>query len=66
MQEEVVPQGNVLCVTLFGMAINGIVDTLPPDIHWSLNVDNFSISYASPRLDVDEQHIQLALDVLTR
>ncbi len=46
LQEEGVPQGSVLSVTLFGLAINGITDSLPPDIHCSLYVDDFSISYA--------------------
>lgn len=66
VQEEGVPQGSVLSVTLFGLAINGIAYNLPPDIHCSLYVDDLSISYASPRLDVAERHIQLALNRVTR
>ncbi len=59
-------KGSVLSVTLFGLAINGIADSLPPDIHCSLYVDDYSITYASPRLDVAERHIQLALNRVTR
>lgn len=65
-QEEGVPQGSVLSVTLFGLAINDIANNLPQDIHCTLYVDDFSISYASPRLDVAERHIQLALGRVTR
>ena len=42
-QEEGVPQGSVLSVTLFAAAINGIVSSLPVGIQGSLFVDDFVI-----------------------
>jgi len=39
---------DILSVTLFGLAINNIADSLPRDIHCTLCVDDFSMSYASP------------------
>ncbi len=46
--------------------IDNEADSLPPDMHCSLYVDDFSISYSSPRLDDVERHIQLALNRVTR
>ena len=45
-QPEGVPQGSVLSTTLFLLAINDIVSTLPPGVRSSLYVDDFAI-YAS-------------------
>ena len=42
-QEEGVPQGSVLSVTCFAVAINGIVDALGPRVKGSLFVDDFVI-----------------------
>ena len=36
LQEEGVPQGSVLSVTLFGLAINGLPDTVLQDVHCTL------------------------------
>lgn len=42
-QEEGVPQGSVLSVTLFLAAINGILAEIPPGVHGSLFVDDLVI-----------------------
>ena len=41
-QEEGVPQGSILSVTLFSLKINSIVGCLIQDIECSLYVDDFS------------------------
>ena len=46
-QEEGVPQGSVLSVTCFAVAINGIMDTLAPPVKGSLFVDDFVIYITS-------------------
>ena len=43
VQESGVPQGSVLSVTLFGVLINDICESLPPTVHRSLFVDDFAI-----------------------
>ena len=40
MQKEGVPQGSVLSVTLFALAINGITSVIPPDVLSTLFVDD--------------------------
>ena len=42
-QEEGVPQGSVLSVTLFAVAINGILDEVPNPVRASLFVDDLAI-----------------------
>ena len=53
-QEEEVPQGSVLSVTLFSVAINNITQCVHRDFRCTLYADDFSLSYASFRLDVAE------------
>ena len=43
IQEEGVPQGSVLSVTLFAVAINGILDGVPMPVRASLFVDDLAI-----------------------
>ena len=43
LQEEGVPQGSVLSVTLFAIAINSLMSHIPPGIQGSLFVDDFAI-----------------------
>ena len=42
-QEEGVPQGSVLSVTLFSLKINGILSQLPHTVHANLYVDDLNI-----------------------
>ena len=55
--KEGVPQGSVLSGTLFALAINDIVKTLPQGVNNSLFVDDFAIYYTSSNL----RHIQRIL-----
>ena len=43
LQEESVPQGTVLNVTLFSLKINDILNQLPRTIHGNLYVDDLNI-----------------------
>ena len=61
-QEEGVPQGCVLSVTLFALAINSISDVIPKDIMHTLFVDDLSISFATPRMANAERKLQLAVN----
>ena len=65
-QEEGAPQFSVLSVTLFSVAINSITECVHRDFRRTLYADDFSLSYASSRLDVAERQIQLALGWVTR
>ena len=44
-QEEGVPQGSILSVTLFSITINNIVKVLNPGVDCSLYVDDILICY---------------------
>ena len=46
-QLQRVSQGSVMSVTLFGIAINGIITDLPTDIQKSLFVDDLAIYFSS-------------------
>ena len=61
-QEEGVPQGCVLSVTLFALAINGITSVLPPGVLYTLFVDDLSISFAASRMAAAERKLQLSID----
>ena len=57
-----IPQGSVLSVTLFGIAINGIINILPKDVLSTLYADDLSISFAASKMAVAERRLQLAID----
>ena len=61
IQEEGVPQGSVLSVTLFALAINGITEVLPPNVMYSLFVDDFCISYKASSMALAERKLQLSI-----
>ncbi len=59
-QEESVPQGSVLSITLFNITINRIVEIIPEHLRCTLYANDLSITYASTSLDVDTQpHIPM-------
>ena len=62
IQEEGVPQGSVLSVTLFALAINGISKIVPKDIMHTLFVDDLSISFSASRMTAAERKLQICLD----
>ena len=55
--KEGIPQGSVLSGTLFAIAINNIVKSLPYGVNNNLFVDDFAINYSSNNL----RHIQRIL-----
>lgn len=60
-QENGVPQGSVLSVTLFAIAINGITSTVRAPVKSSLFVDDFAIFCSSSSLVGLARQLQLTL-----
>jgi len=60
--EDGVPQGSILSVTLFAVAVNGVVGVLPDGVHSSLYVDDLSISFSAARMSLIERKLQLAIN----
>ena len=63
-QEEGVPQGSILSVTLFGIKINNIVKCLNQGVDCSLYVDDFLICYRSKNMHTIERQLQQCLNKL--
>ena len=61
-QEEGVPQGSVLSVSLFALAINGIASVIPPGVLSALFVDDLSISFHAAKLAMAERKLQLCIN----
>ena len=65
-QEEGVPQGSILSITLFSIKINNIVKCLTPSIDCSLNVDDFVICYRATHMNIVERQLQLNLNKVNK
>ena len=65
LQEEGVPQGSVLSVTLFSLKINGILNQLPIAVKGSLYVDDLQISYQGKDMLFIERLLQIAINHIT-
>ena len=61
-QLEGVPQGSVLSVTLFAIAINDIVKSVPKDVRCSLYVDDFTLFSSGGSLQDVQGRLQSAID----
>ncbi|GBM83506.1 putative RNA-directed DNA polymerase from transposon X-element [Araneus ventricosus] len=61
-QEEGVPQGSVLSVTLFILKINSILSVLPSSIQKSLYVDDLQISCSGRDMRFVERQLQTAVN----
>ncbi|XP_067138961.1 uncharacterized protein [Centruroides vittatus] len=61
-QEEGVPQGCILSVTLFLVKINSIAKCLPPSVKHTLYVDDFQISCQSSNMGFIERQLQTSLN----
>lgn len=66
-QEEGVPQGSVLSVTLFAIKINELANILPhdPRLHSSLYVDDFQLSYRHSSLTTIGEKLQNCLNIIS-
>ena len=64
IQEEGVPQGSVLSVTLFAIKINNILKQLPPTVRGSLYVDDLQISCHGKDMRYIERQLQTAVNRL--
>ena len=65
-QEQGVPQGSILSVTLFTLKINNIVKCLNPGVDCSLYVDDFLICYRSKNMNTIERQLQLNLNKIQK
>ena len=65
-QEEGVPQGSILSVTLFSIKINNIVKTLNPGVDCSLYVDDILICYRSKHMHTIERQLQQCLNKIQK
>ncbi|GBN56622.1 RNA-directed DNA polymerase from mobile element jockey [Araneus ventricosus] len=61
-QEEGVPQGCVLSVTLFVLAINPILSVIPQTVQKSLYVDDLHISCYARNMQLIERQLQTAIN----
>ena len=61
-QEEGVPQGSILSVTLFSIKINSNTKALNPGVDCSLYVDDFLICYRSKHIQRIEKQLQQCLN----
>ena len=62
LQEEGVPQGSVLSVTLFAVAINSLMASLPHGVQGSLFVDDFAVYCSGPNAAQACRNIQTAIN----
>ena len=60
-QEEGVPQGSILAVTLFSIKINSIMKCLGNGIDGALYVDDFLICYQSKQMHTIQRHFTTML-----
>lgn len=65
-QEDGIPQGSVLSIGLFVLAINDVTETLPPSISSSLFVDDIAIWATSSTGPSLERQLQLGVKHLER
>ena len=61
-QEEGVPQGSVLSVTLFSLKSNSILNQLPHTVHGNLYVDDLNIFCQGKDMRYIERQLQLAIN----
>ena len=65
-QEEGIPQGSILSVTLFNVKISNVIKELSSGIDGSLYVDGFMICFKSKYIHIIEQKRQQGLKKISR
>ena len=65
-QEEGVPQGSILSVTIFSIKINNNVKALNPGVDCSLYVDDFLICFKSKHMHTIERQLQQCLNKIQK
>ena len=65
-QEQGMPQGSILSVTLFSLKINNIVKCLNPGVDCSLYVDDFLICYRLKNMNTIERQLQLNVNKIQK
>ena len=65
-QEQGVPQGSILSLTLFSLKINNMVKCLNTDVYCSLYVDYLLICYRSKNMNTIERQLQLNLNKIQK
>ena len=65
-QEEGIPQGSILSVSLFSIKINNIVKALNPGVDCSLYVDDFLICYRSKHIHTIKRQLQQCLNKIQK
>ena len=65
-QMEGIPQGSVLSVTCFAIAINDIANTLSRDVHCTLYVDDFTIFVSAKKEHTSERLLQNTINKLEK
>ncbi|GBN73656.1 RNA-directed DNA polymerase from mobile element jockey [Araneus ventricosus] len=66
IQEEGVPQGSVLSVTLFILKINNILKQLPTSVRGYLYVDDLYISCSGTNMNFIQRQLQTAVNNITQ
>lgn len=66
VQENGVPQGRVLSVILFIVTMNSLSHFSPPNIQYSLYVDNLQISFSSCNLSICKRRLQVTRNRLQK
>ena len=65
-QEQGVPQGSVVSCTLFLLAVNDMLNNLPPDVKAHLYVDDLVIYSSSLNINSIERRLQTAINNIQR
>ena len=66
LQEEGVPQGSVLSVTCFAIAINNIMEAVGPPVKGTLFVDDFAIYCTGYDATSTCRHVQKSIDAISK
>ena len=66
IQEEGVPQGSILSVTCFAIAINDVLNVVSPPVRGSLFVDDFALYCTGYDAKSIHHHMQKSIDAVSK